>query len=91
MSPKSAYALLRRAGEGSDFAAAWDAAIDQGRANALDTGIERALGGTIKPIFYRGRQIGEQRLYNDGLLIAALRALNPRGRTERSVDPEWGV
>ena len=90
MSPKSAYALRNRAGEDSDFAAAWDVAIDQGRANALDTGIERALCGTTKPVFYRGRQIGEQRVYNDGLLIAAMRALNPRGRASTpELDPEW--
>jgi len=74
MSPKSAYALLRRAGEDSGFARAWEAALRQGKSRSLSTAIERALHGVATPIFYRGRQVGERRRYNDRLIIAALQA-----------------
>lgn len=90
MSPKSAYALRRRAGVESGFAVAWDAALDQGRGLALDTAIQRALHGERTPVFYRGRQIGERVRYNDGLLIAALRAIKPgapRGPLFPGADP----
>lgn len=73
MSRHSAYTLRKRDGAES-FSAAWDAALDQGRGEALSTAIERALTGVSTPIFYRGRQIGERRTFNDGLVIAALRA-----------------
>jgi len=80
MSPKSAYALRKRAGAES-FAAAWDAAVGEGRARAVDIAIERALTGVAQPIFYRGRQIGERRHYNETLVIAALKACYSIGRT----------
>lgn len=80
MSPKSAYALRKRAGEGSAFAAAWDDAVDDGRSNALGAGIRRAIEGEKIPKFYRGRLIGYEVRYNDRLLIAALRAIDPRAR-----------
>ncbi|MBC9031678.1 hypothetical protein IAG41_04670 [Sphingomonas sp. JC676] len=92
MSPKSAYALRIRAGEDSNFAAAWDAAIDMGRFNAIDTGIQRALSGVAVPVFYRGRQIGVRRVFNDSLLIAALRATDPGFRgAPTGPDAEWNL
>lgn len=77
MSPKSAYALLKRAGEESGFARAWDSARYEGRCKARDRAIERAIDGVAVPVFYRGRQVGEHRRYNDRLLIAALRHFHP--------------
>lgn len=77
MSPKSAYALLKRASKESGFARAWNAAVKQGRSRATDTAIDRALNGVATPIFYRGRQVGERRRFNDRLLITALRLLRP--------------
>lgn len=74
MSRKSAYALLKRAGPGSGFAGAWRAAQAAGRAGARSTAIERAIDGVEIPYFYRGIQRGMRRVYNDALLIAALRA-----------------
>jgi hypothetical protein len=85
MSPKSAYALLKRAGEGSGFARAWGAARHEGGCKACDKAIERAIDGVAVPVFYRGRQIGEHRRYNDRLLIAALRHLHPQ--TDLGSDP----
>lgn len=72
MSPKSAYALRARPGADS-FAAAWDEAIVQGGANATRTGIARAIEGELRPVFYKGKQVGEVRRYNDRLLVAAMR------------------
>jgi hypothetical protein len=76
MSAKSAYALRKRAGADSGFAAAWDRAIDEGRAQALDLSIDRALHGEVIPVFYGGRQIGERTRHDNRLLIAAMRLLH---------------
>ena len=76
MTPKSAYRLRARDGAES-FRAAWDVALDQGKAIALDTAIERAFEGETTPVFYRGLQVGERRRYDNGLLIAALRHFRP--------------
>jgi hypothetical protein len=77
MSAKSAYALRKRAGEDSGFVRAWDVALREGRAQALDLAIERAIHGEAIPIFYRGRQVGRKVRHDNRLLIAALRALDP--------------
>jgi hypothetical protein len=79
MSRKSAYALLKRAGPDGGFARAWRDAQAAGRASALSTAIERAIHGVEIPYFYRGIQRGTRRVYNDGLLIAALRATEGGG------------
>lgn len=78
MSAKSVYGLRKRAGADSEFVAAWDCALAMGRMNAIDTTIERAIDGEVVPVFYRGRQVGEKRRYDNRLLIAALRATNPK-------------
>jgi hypothetical protein len=75
-SRKSAYALRRRAGAES-FAAAWDRALHNGRGRVRDTAVERALHGEARPVFYRGRQVGERRVYDHRLIIAVLRATRP--------------
>ena len=72
MSAKSAYALRKRPGAES-FAAAWDAAVAIGLHDAHATAIDRAIHGVRQPIFYQGRRIGERTVYNDKLLITALR------------------
>jgi hypothetical protein len=91
MSPKSAYALRRRAGEESGFARAWDAALGAGRAMALDVSIERALYGEVVPVFYGGLQVGERIRYDNRLLMAAIRAMNadaPRAELPTSFEDE---
>jgi hypothetical protein len=74
MSRKSAYALLDRAGPDSGFARAWREAQAVGRSSAHYTAVERAIQGVEVPYFYRGIQRGVRRVYNDRLLIAALRS-----------------
>ncbi len=75
MSRKSAYALLKRAGPASSFARAWAEAQAAGETNAHFTAIERAVEGVEVPYFYRGFQRGTRRVYDNRLLIAALRSV----------------
>jgi len=79
MSAKSAYRLRDRPGA-DGFRAAWDAALDQGRAMACSTAIERAMEGEIVPVFYRGVQVGERRRYDNRLLMTAMRQYRPDPR-----------
>jgi hypothetical protein len=72
MSPKSAYALRNRAGAES-FAKAWDAAVWLGLDTTRATAIDRAIHGVKQPVFYKGQQVGERTVYNDKLLLTALR------------------
>jgi hypothetical protein len=83
MSAKSAYALLKRAGEESSFARAWREALVQGRTNVRYTSIGRALDGELVPYFYGGLQRGYRRVFNDRLLIAAFHAIQREEARER--------
>jgi hypothetical protein len=77
MSRKSAYQLLKRAGPDSGFARAWEAAQgERTRLRAADAAaaIDRALHGEEVSYFYGGLERGVRRVYDDRLLIAALRA-----------------
>ena len=85
MSRKSAYALLRRAGPDSSFARAWRDAQSEGRCKVSLVAIDRALNGVEIPYFYRGIQRATRRVYDDRLLIAALRA------AERAADRTAGA
>jgi len=80
MSRKSAYALLARAGPDSGFAGAWHEAQSLGHQRASDAAIIRAIDGVEVPVFYRGIQRGTRRVYDNRLLIAALRAQGPADR-----------
>ncbi len=83
MSRKSAYELLKRAGPDSSFARAWSEALPMGRMRGTFAAIDRALNGVEIPYFYGGLQRGTRRVYDDGLLAAALRAI------ERAQSGEW--
>jgi len=90
MSPKSAYRLRDRAeglgGPAGAFARAWDTAVQVGRGSACATVIDRAIEGVEVPVFYRGLQRGTRRIYDNRLLLAAVR-LSDRdaARAERTV------
>jgi hypothetical protein len=85
MTKQSAYALRRRA-PNSMFAYAWDAAIQLARTLLHDTAVERALDGTATPVFHRGEQIGERRVYNDRLLMFLLTQNEKLDRITRPAD-----
>ena len=83
MSAKSAYALYNRSEAEQtleppaeepvpSFAEAWHYALDLGRDNARDLAISRAINGEVRPVFYRGRQIGTRTVYDNRLLGKAL-------------------
>ncbi|HZF96555.1 MAG TPA: hypothetical protein VEZ20_16965 [Allosphingosinicella sp.] len=74
MSRKSAYALRDRAGPGSSFVRAWRDAQEAGRLTVDFAAFERAVHGVEEPYFYRGRQIGVRRVYDNRLLAIAYRA-----------------
>lgn len=84
MSRNSAYALLKRAGAESGFAKAWHAALAAGKLTACAAAVDRAIEGVEMPYFYRGIQRGTRRVYNDNLLIAALRYFR-RDRDDRDI------
>lgn len=79
MSAQSAY-RLRKHPEAASFAAAWDKALGWGVDRTTDVALERALDGEVRPIFYRGRRIGERRVHDNRLAIAVLGRLDRRER-----------
>ena len=87
MSRKSAYDLLKRAGPESSFAAAWRMALQLGKVSVCTVAVERAVEGVEIPYFYGGLQRGTRRVYNDALLIAALRYF--RRHTDRDDHDIW--
>ena len=81
MTPQSANRLRRRAGAES-FAAACDAALEQGRLASLDEAIRRGREGWLVPVMRRGRVVGQRRRYDNRLLFAACFG-EPMSRHER--------
>src|SRR5688500_10774268 len=71
MSERSANYLRRRDGAAS-FGRAWDAAMRLGASRLLSVAYERAVLGTVKPHLYRGRLVGEERIYDNRLLLSLL-------------------
>ena len=69
-----AYRLREHPGAAS-FAAAWDKAQGWGRGRAVDLGMDRAILGEKRGVYYRGRKIGEYVRHDNRLLMAALNRL----------------
>jgi len=66
-----------------EFRAAWESALDQA-VDALEAEARRrALDGTRKPVFYRGKRAGFVREYSDTLMIFLLKAHRPNKFRER--------
>jgi hypothetical protein len=78
MSPSSAYALRRRS-DAAAFRKGWDVALDYAAHRRSKT-ISRALNGVTTPVFFKGQQIGERRLYDERLTCFLLRHHAARGR-----------
>lgn len=68
---KSAYRLRERA-DAESFSAAWDAALDYAAERISDGVHSRALHGVATPIFYKGKQVGERRRYDERLALFIL-------------------
>lgn len=76
LSRESAYRLRARP-DAAGFARAWERALDMGRDATRDVALVRALQGEVRPVFYRGRQVGERVRYDDRLTLELLRRAVP--------------
>jgi hypothetical protein len=84
MSRQSAYRLRARL-IGQPFDITWDGALEIGFQQLAHAALDRALNGTVVPIFYKGEQIGERRVFNEratlNLMLHSERiGRNPAGR-----------
>src|SRR6185437_9714693 len=63
---------LRRRADAATFNIAWEAALQLGADRLRSVAFERAVEGVIKPHFYHGELVGEERVYDNRLLLALL-------------------
>lgn len=75
---------LRR--EDKDFAKRWEDAIEQGTDALEAEARRRAIDGFKRPIFYQGKQVGDETLYSDPLMITLLKAHRPEKFREKGFD-----
>ena len=64
MSRGGAYRLRTRL-IGQPFDLAWEAALEFGINNVAHEALDRALNGTLVPVYHRGELIGERRVFNE--------------------------
>ncbi|HWQ34318.1 MAG TPA: terminase [Blastocatellia bacterium] len=69
--------------EDSDFAKAWDDAIEEGLDDLEQEARRRAFKGTKKPVYQGGRLAGYVQEYSDTLLIFLLKGGRPKKYRER--------
>lgn len=62
----------------AEFAAQWDAAIEQGLNVLHDEAIRRAYKGVREPVFYKGQKCGQIVRYSDTVLLRLLEAHDSR-------------
>lgn len=67
----------------AEFAAAWEAAIEQAVESAEGEMYRRAVDGTRKPVYQSGSLVGHVQEYSDTLLIFMLKAHRPDKYRER--------
>jgi len=84
MTPQSANRLRRRPGAEA-FAAAWDAALFEGRDRAWDEAVRRGRDGHLVPVTRDGRVVAHRRRFDNRLLFAACYA-EPMRRFDRTYD-----
>jgi hypothetical protein len=90
MSVMSCY-RLRRAPGAENFAAAWDAALQQAARKLVDIAFDRAIHGSDEPVFDKdGRRVGRRMRTNDRLLMFLLGKYMPErfGRDRDARRPE---
>ncbi len=82
--PAAAY-KLRAHVNGTAFKAAWAQAIAVCTERVRDTALDRAFHGQLVPVFHKGEQVAEKRVFNDRLLIALMRLYDaPAYHAERA-------
>jgi hypothetical protein len=90
MTRQSAYQLRRRA-EGTAFGFAWETAVLSGMRRIHSIAFERAVEGVVKPVFYHGEKVGEQRVYDTRLLLGLVGRFGNAwsGYRVRDVEKDW--
>ena len=68
---------LRHRPEGMHFRRAWQAAIDYAGYRLEEEAHQRSRNGVVRPIFYKGEQVGEYRHYDERLTMFLLRSHRP--------------
>jgi hypothetical protein len=85
MSRQSAYRLRARL-IGQPFDLGWEAAFELGLQQLAHRALDRALNGTAVPIFYKGEQVGERRVFNERATLNLLLHADRIGRNPVSRD-----
>jgi hypothetical protein len=88
MSPQTARRLRHRA---PAFRAAWDEAQALVVQELADTAIDRAMHGTVQPIYQRGRMVGSRIVHHDQLLIHLLALRDPENFAPLSERERWAA
>lgn len=87
MSRESAYRLRRRE-EAVSFAASWDAAlgraVDPRRKVTADERARRAVDGLLKPHFWQGKHVGNERKTDACAILGHVAMLDRAERTRRA-------
>lgn len=66
MTRDSAYKLRARLA-GTPFDLGWEAALENALRQVTHEAVDRAINGVPQPIFWKGEQIGEKRVFNENL------------------------
>jgi len=69
--------------EDADFAAAWDAALDDAADDMETEAWRRGKLGVLKPVYQGGKRVGSVREYSDTLLIFMLKGTRPEKYRDR--------
>ena len=77
---------LRRRPCGAPFRRAWQAAVDYALYRLEEDAHRRGREGVVRPIFYKGEQVGEYRHYDERLTMFLLRSYRPE-RYGEPLDP----
>ena len=75
-------------GADPEFAADWAAAVELGCDALEDEAVRRGCEGSLRPVFYRGKEVGAVREYSDTLLIFMLKARRPARFHDNYVLPQ---
>ncbi len=91
MSRQSAYRLRSRL-TNQPFDIAWDDALEFGLQQVAHEAMDRALNGTVVPVFYKGEQVGERRVFNERAvlnLMSATGSIGGKAEDRKSTDRHW--
>jgi hypothetical protein len=68
---------LRRRPDGVHFRRAWEIAVDYASYRIEEEAHHRSRHGVVRPIFYKGEQVGEYRHFDERLTMFLLRSYRP--------------